>query len=252
MRGGEGDGVATAGPSGPGPGLAELPRRVLETWRTRGAPGVALAALDATGVYRRALWLALELDAMPPAPSPGVAVDIGPLAADGWRQVAAARPGLAPGEARRRLEAGHRCFVARREGGVVSCLWAAGDAVRVPHLWGSPVPLDDGEVLTYDAYTVPSLRGRRLLPAVRGRMLETLRDEGVRRAVLLVAPHNEPMLRSARRSGYRLRATVVRLGLGRLGWTRTIERRRGDAPRAGSGTGSRATGAGGRATGTDV
>jgi hypothetical protein len=132
------------------------------------------------------------------------------------------RPGTSPGEIVRRLERGSVCYVAWHSGRIVSGAWYhAGEA------WIEDVDrrfeLTADTVYSYDAHTVPELRGRRVTPARSSIALADLRDSGFRRGVAFVLPGNRAGDRSRVRSGWRRFgvAGYLHLGLARIEFVRT-------------------------------
>ena len=78
-------------------------------------------------------------------------------------------------------------------------------------------------VYSYDAHTIPELRGRRVTPARASIALAELRNSGFRRGVAFVLPGNRSGERSRARSGWRRFgvAGYLNLGLARIDFIRT-------------------------------
>ena len=132
------------------------------------------------------------------------------------------RPRTTPREVARRLERGSVCFVAWHAGRIVSGAWYhAGEA------WIEDVDrrfeLPPDTVYSYDAHTIPELRGRRVTPARASIALAELRNSGFRRGVAFVLPGNRSGERSRARSGWRRFgvAGYLNLGLARIDFIRT-------------------------------
>jgi GNAT superfamily N-acetyltransferase len=121
----------------------------------------------------------------------------------------ALRPDAAPELLLQRLQAGNLCFAARHAGRVVSVTWVATGRA---HLSTCELPLEDCEVLLFDSFTDPALRGRHVQTALLPALLEHYRAAGYRRAVVLIVPENRSSVRSRERSGFRRTATMHRFG----------------------------------------
>ena len=87
------------------------------------------------------------------------------------------RPEHGRGEYERRLAEGHWCFAAWRGAEIVSAAWAVARRGWIEYL-ELGIQLGPHEVYSYDLYTVPELRGRRITPPTRVPHLRYLREQG--------------------------------------------------------------------------
>jgi len=139
---------------------------------------------------------------------------------------AAFRPDTAPAEVRRRLDAGHRCFVVQHDGRIVHAGWAATTKAWVEYL-GCEFPLAPGDVYQFDSYTAAAFRGLDLAGARVSWMAQYFRDAGARRLLAAVWPENARAFRPLEKVGYR---AVGIIGTVRLaGWRHDFYRRTGTA-----------------------
>jgi len=118
-------------------------------------------------------------------------------------------------EVRRRIGAGYRFMVSRSGSRIVGEMWLATGDVWLSKLerW---LRLEPDDVYVYYASLVPDLRGRDLGTA-RARVLgERLHQEGYRRIVYTVAPHNRPARGLPAKLGAELLGTLGYVRIGRL------------------------------------
>jgi GNAT superfamily N-acetyltransferase len=194
--------------------LRHRARRAVEILRHEG-PLSLIARMAALAGYRRALVMSTTLDPPPPLVEPGVALHYGLLQADQLDAFAAYRPDVGAHIARRRLEAGERCFVAWSGPRIVSARWIVTGSARVPE-FRLCLPLADDAVFIYDSYTSPDMRSRRIASATSTRAAAMLAAEGRRQSFITVLPENGAGIRNATRSGYREIARFAVLVLGPL------------------------------------
>ena len=97
--------------------------------------------------------------------------------------------------ARTRFAAGDRCFAAQENGRLVAHLWTS----RAPHnfegLWD--LRLGPDEARTFDWFTLPEARGKRVIPALLWRAIEALRKDGVRHVYTSIGGDNVSSLHAA-------------------------------------------------------
>jgi GNAT superfamily N-acetyltransferase len=126
---------------------------------------------------------------------------------------------LTVGEVRRRWAAGLECLVLWRGSAIAAYRWeatAAAGAVYLPYL-GTIVRLAAGDVLTYDARTLPASRRLRVGAELLAAAVERARTRGDRRCVGLIAAWNHAGLRWAEHLGW---ARVGSVGYRRVGLRR--------------------------------
>jgi GNAT superfamily N-acetyltransferase len=121
----------------------------------------------------------------------------------GLGEFVAGCPELTAGEVRRRWAAGMECLVLWQDRAVAAYRWdvvAAAGALYVPYL-GRIVGLLPGDVLTYEARTLPASRRRHLGAGLVAAAAERARRRGDRRHVGFLAAWNHASLRWADRLG---------------------------------------------------
>ena len=179
-------------------------------------------ALAATA-YRRVVVMECRLDAPIVQMTARAPVIVGLLTEADVDEYATFRPDADAAEIRRRLVAGHRCFVARHEGRIVHAGWAATREAWIEFL-GRPFPLEPGDVYQFDSYTAPAFRGLDLATARVTWMARFLRDAGFRRLLAVVWPENRAAFRPLEKAGYRAVGTMgyIRLAC----WQRHFYRRK--------------------------
>ena len=207
------------------------PVRALATLRHEGLRGVWFKLLARCG-YRRLLLLERPLDLPIPEHTPTLAVDIATLAEAEVDEYGAFRPDTPRHEVIERLRSGHICFVARRDGRIVSAVWVAAQPVWSKFLrrWLDVAP---GEAHVYDKFTDPACRGRGIANAVRSAHLRHFQRAGFRRETGAVLPENISSLRDDARGGFRCHGVLASVGIGR--WRVTFVRQppRNAMPEAG-------------------
>jgi len=193
------------------PTLAALASRVRASYADAGFRGVWFGALGAT-CYRRLLVLERRLGAVPPGPADEIAVRIVEL--DDAHAYRALRPELPADEFVRRRASGAVCFAALAEGRVVGATWAQVGGGWCAYLERA-IALRDDEAYLFDTLVDPSLRGRRIAPAIARAQMRALAGRGVGRLVATVLPENRASLRARARSGFVVCGRVGWFGIGR-------------------------------------
>lgn len=115
----------------------------------------------------------------------------------------------------RRLAAGHRCFVARQDGRIVSASWIAEGWGFVDYL-ECDLNVGPETAYIYDTYTLPSFRGLNISPAMTVEIIRGLRTKGFGRLISAIAPENKANLRSREKVGFRVCGKLGYYGV--LGW----------------------------------
>lgn len=128
------------------------------------------------------------------------------------------RPSAA--EIDRRLARGHSVSVAFSEGRAVGFEWAAFTDSFVPEL-RSTIRVGPDEVLAYDAFVLPDMRGRRIMHALDTAQIELAAALGRRRQIMYIRTTNRASLRSMAAAGKRRtfamrRVIVPRAGIDRI------------------------------------
>jgi GNAT superfamily N-acetyltransferase len=174
---------------------------------------IAYAALGLEKAYLRVLIFERDIARASASATSDIDVEVRELRCDDIAAYGRYRPERDVAELDRRLAAGMRCFLTLSEGHVVGELW-----VVTVELWLAQlerlVPLAPDELWVYEAFVIPELRGRNVATVRATLVGERLKNEGYRRLLWLVSPHNRPQLGSAAKLGARRlgSAGYVRLG----------------------------------------
>jgi SAM-dependent methyltransferase len=167
--------------------------------------------------YRRLLVMERPLDEPLPDVPLRIPARIDLLTGADAAEYAAFRPDTDQAEIRRRLAAGHLCFVARHQGQIVHACWAVTGQAWVDYLQRE-LPLARDEVFHYDSFTAPEVRGCNLAPARVAVAARHFRAAGYHRLVALVVPESHRARRALEKAGYGVVGCVGYVGLGR--WRR--------------------------------
>lgn len=198
-----------------------------EVLRTEGARSLWLRVLGET-VYRRLLVLELWVDRPPTWIGADTTVEFAVLDVNQLDEYLQFRPDADSERIHRRLERGHVCFTARRDGVLVQVTWLAFEHAWIDYL-GFELPLEANEGYAYDLYAGPGQRGRNLYRAQVSEMFRCFSTDDQRALYfpgkgerwgqswrLLVASHLEDrMWLLFTRLGAHPVAIVGRIGLGR-------------------------------------
>jgi GNAT superfamily N-acetyltransferase len=170
-------------------------------------------------VYRRLGLFELRLEESLPEVEARVPIVVGEWTApdDAAVDGAGAVPTVARDEFLRRRQAGHRCFVAHREGELVGSCWMARGSMPSSYL-RTDIALGPDEACSYETYIAPSARGLAIGPALRAQAARMLRDDGCRRLLATVSLENPPAIRLVEKLGYELIGRIGYLGRGWLRW----------------------------------
>lgn len=181
---------------------ADAVHRASEVVRHEGPRALWFRSIGELG-YRRLLIFAR---ATAPAPVPRAAPDgfeIGWADRDRVRAEPLLRRRLGGDELERRLAAGDRCVMIRDgDGALLHSCWVAQGSMPFPYLGLSVLPAP-ATALTYDAFTEPAARGRRLSEWRSLWTLAQLAEEGTGRVVSAALPENRAALRPPARVGFR-------------------------------------------------
>ena len=201
-------------------------RRARDVRREQGPGGLLYGVLAQVG-YRR-LWIfELDLAAPPPEVDLKGRIDLAELSPEAVVELSAFRPPTPTTSFLDRLEDGHRCFVARTEGGIIASQWAAVNRLEAEWL-GADLHLAADEACSYDSYTAPDARGLGVGPALRAAMARELREAGLRRLIATILPENRAGLRIVEKLDYGRIGTLHSLGKGtqRRTWSHMTAGRR--------------------------
>ncbi len=190
-----------------------LAARALTVLRTEGLKVFWLKLLSGLGVYRRLFLLERSLGDPIDESGPTVPLDIGTMTTAEVAEYAALRPETARATIGGLVDAGCLCFMARHDGRAVGCCWLTIDHPYSAFLdW--QLPLSAGDAYLFDAYTLPTYRGRGVAPAICAQQLRYCQDAGLRRAVRATSPENVAALRAHVKSGFRPVGVVGRFKIG--------------------------------------
>ena len=120
--------------------------------------------------------------------------------------------GVEPRDVEQRLARSHIALLGLHQGVVISMLWLAFDAQRVSEI-GRTMVLHPGEILTYNAVTVPAWRGCGVSPHLSLFALHFAMQHGARRHINWRRLGNAPAIRVAAKLGDRLLAVVTAVRL---------------------------------------
>lgn len=173
--------------------------------------------------YRRFLLFERRLDEPIAVITPGVPVTFSKLRATELEEYLRFHDQVPEARVAERFAGGDECFVARHEGRIVGASWVSRDA----HFYRSVrcrYPVGPSEVYLYDSFTDPSYRGRAIAPALGVHVLEQLREAGVTRVTMAIAPENASNRRARSKTGFQPfgRIDYLRLGCRSWHWHRTI------------------------------
>jgi len=174
-------------------------QRSLQVLRSEGLRALWFKILGET-VYRRLLIVERKVEPSLSEETPS-SVEFGQLTLAGIPEYLRFRR-ITADEVRRRLLAGHQCFVAYSGGEIVHACWVAAGETYIDYL-SCPVKLSPGAVYLYEVFTHPDFRGAGL-SGQRSRWMERrLARFGFRKLVAAVGPENRAARRSAEKCGYR-------------------------------------------------
>jgi GNAT superfamily N-acetyltransferase len=186
-------------------GLGELARE-------RGVRGIWFAAFARLG-YRRVIVREFTLDHDVAEVTTGVPVTVEQLQENQADEFNVFRAPADRQAAARQLADGHRCFVARHDGVIVSACWVATGQYWNAYL-SRMIPLAPDEFYLYGLYTRPDFRGQGLTDAIRREIFRFHRSRGFQRVVTHVIPENRRAL--SRAFGFRTTGVIGCLRIGRL------------------------------------
>jgi GNAT superfamily N-acetyltransferase len=171
-------------------------------------------ALPVLGYHRLVFF---EASLRPPLPTPpsSVPLEFDFLGREGLDELVAFRPRVEPAELERRFDLGERCFVARTEGRIVCACWAHRRNRKFREISYELVVSEDA-VYVFDAFTSPTMRGKRIASVVRSELNNRLAAEGYARSLSYVLGGNSAGLLNAQRSGSQETWRVATLKLGPL------------------------------------
>jgi len=188
-------------------------RRLLRAVRREGLRASWMKLLHELEIYRRLLLLDIpNEDASSPAGS-DVPLDVGLLDAKDIGEYFAFRPDQDAGEIRGRLAEGQWCFVGRHEGRIVTSAWSCAGRVKIDYL-ECRIKLPERVAFSYDVFTDPAWRGRRVSTVVFDWRRRFLREAGYARSVGVLWPENRP---AVRRLAHRTVSVFGTLGTWKLG-----------------------------------
>ncbi|HEX6574688.1 MAG TPA: hypothetical protein VF042_06915 [Gemmatimonadaceae bacterium] len=143
-----------------------------------------------TTFYRRMLFLSYQLEGIRiPAYNAAIDARFSILRADEVDAYMAFKPRAIKRETERRISRGDRCFISWIDGRIVDACWTATGNIYVPYM-NRTLHVPEGDVYSYDSYTLPEYRGRGLYMARNSFTAITTQSEGFRRSIALVAYEN--------------------------------------------------------------
>ncbi len=192
--------------------FTKILRRVVEILRTEGIRSLGFKILQET-VYRRMFLFARRVDTPGPKAATSFPVVCSLLGIADIPAYCEFSRGESPLTVRRRLAAGHICFVARRNGRIVHARWAAFRNVWINYL-NCPLSVAADEAYVYASHTACDMRGRNLSPTCAAWMIQNLKRRGYRRLLAVVVPENKWGVRAIQKAGYHQLGTLgyIRIG----------------------------------------
>ncbi len=112
--------------------------------------------------------------------------------------------------AERIAQLGHQCYAAFQGERPIAYCWYATGRIEAADHWGIPLTLPPAVALSYNAFTYPEFRGRRLHGGLKVRALRAM--PGIRALVSLVRIANWQSLRSLERAGFQDLGVLLTLG----------------------------------------
>jgi GNAT superfamily N-acetyltransferase len=176
-----------------------------------------------TTFYRRMFAFVCPLDVPVPEQGPGgpavVLLDEAQMA-----DYCRLRPKQSPELVRRRLAAGHECFLVRQHGELVHAGWVGAGRVLVPYL-NRDLLLEPHEIYTYDVFTRPDRRGQGHAVVRFQEMQRRYLERGYRSTFSLVAVENRAGMALTFKSQGRIVGTyrAVRVGPWQRVWSRALD-----------------------------
>lgn len=119
------------------------------------------------------------------------------------------------GKAEERLNSGHLCFIAERNGDVVHYSWVAFKEIYLKEL-NRKLRMESDVAYIYDGYTVPEFRGMGISSLVAAKIFEYLLKNGFNKAYYLISSNNHPSLRVAEKIGSRNIGEITSIRLFKL------------------------------------
>jgi GNAT superfamily N-acetyltransferase len=208
---------------------ADVARRALSVLRDEGLGSFWFKSLSVLG-YRRLVLLERDLTSPEPQVATGLALGIAMLEPGEVDDYFAFRPEAPRELVLDRLRRAQTCFVARREGRIVSACWSSTEAAWSEFL-RCEIAVAAGDVYLFDAFTLPACRGQGAAPALCMQQLRHFRRLGMHRAIRATLPENAAALRAHAKTGFRPYALLRTLRVGP--WQATFRRPRpghGSAP----------------------
>jgi len=174
--------------------VTRIRNRVIEIVNSGGAKGLWFAALAEVG-YRRLVVREFSLRSPVEQAAARIEVDISHLDERDLEAYTAFRNPSDPHAARKRLQNGDVCFVARhKDKGVIVCAcWVSTEKAWNAYL-STPIPLASDEAYAYDLFTDPEWRGRNIPAAVTSAMHCSCRARGLTRIIGLSIRENQPAM----------------------------------------------------------
>jgi ribosomal protein S18 acetylase RimI-like enzyme len=101
-----------------------------------------------------------------------------------------------------RFARGEQFWTAQHEDKILSYCWATQEPVEIGEIRRIISPRGD-EVYLYDAFTFAEYRGQNLYPALLQCILNSSRQQGLRRALIFVLSDNMASIRGVQKAGFR-------------------------------------------------
>ena len=195
-------------------------RRAFTVLRDEGLASFWFKGMSEFG-YRRLLLLERYLTPTEPQVARGLSLCIEMLETSDVDHYVAFRPETTRAQILDRLRSAQACFVARREGRIVSACWSTTRPAWNEFL-NREIGVAEGDVYLFDAFTLAACRGRGISPALCVQQLRHFRRLGLRRAIRATLPENVPALHAHAKTGFHAYALLRTLRVGP--WQATFQR----------------------------
>lgn len=190
--------------------------RLLRLLRDRGPKTVWLKVLYELKLYRRCELHWNDIDVESQETTSRIQVHCAPLEPDQLALYLAFRPDQEQVEIQGRLDAGHHCCVAWRDGRIIGAAW--GGRGRVPlRFLDRDLVLPPDAYYGYDNYVLPQFRGSQVVGSLLSARHRHLR-QSYPRSIGIIWPGNRAAVRRRAKLGFRVFGELGYYGLGR--WRR--------------------------------
>ena len=177
------------------------PARILRHLRDFGLRGIHLRFLAGFSIYREMPVYHLDFCSHPPQVLPSIPVEFSLLTEEDLDEYLTCA-GDSPSDPHTVWGWGATCFLARYKGRIVASIWVAERTFPLNYLY-KELPLKHSEIYFVEAFTLPTFRGNRLLPALISHACDHYRSLGRCHAYTIVFSYNSSSIRSFAHVGFK-------------------------------------------------